>query len=265
MTDTYTRTLSIATVPNLRDLGGIPSEDRAVRRGVVYRSATLAALSTADEVRFAELGIRTVYDLRTADEVAAAPDPLPSGTEGVNLDVLADSATNVAASLGRLATDPDAFVASLTGGRAQRLFEESYRDFVRLPSALGAYRALYRSLLDPGRPGAALFHCTTGKDRTGWAAASLLTLVGVSTDDVYEDYMQTNADLLPALEPQLREAEIHGVDRALLLPVVGVQESYLAAAFAQVEEQYGGIVNYAYDGLGLSAADHRRLQDLLLG
>jgi protein-tyrosine phosphatase len=233
-----------------------------VKRGLVYRSAALASLTDADEQRFAALGIRTVYDLRTADEAAAAPDLLPDEVDVMSLDVLADSSASVAASVGQLATDPHAFAASLAGGRAQQLFEETYRDFVRLPSALRAYRAFYASLLDEDRHGAALFHCTTGKDRTGWAAATLLTLLGVGEGDVYEDYLQTNADLLPALEPVLQHAEVQGVDRELLLPVLGVQESYLTAAFAQMREQYGDIRRYADEGLGLTITDQDRLHQM---
>ncbi len=264
MNTSHTRTVPIATAPNLRDLGGLPSAHGEVRRGRVYRSAALSSLADADQQRFAALGIRTVYDLRTADEAAATPDRLPDEVDVTSLDVLADSTTSVAAGLGQLAADPHAFAASLAGGRAQQLFEETYRDFVRLPSALRAYRAFFASLLDEDRHGAALFHCTTGKDRTGWAAATLLTLLGVGEGDVYQDYLQTNADLLPALEPVLQRAEAQGVDRELLLPVLGVRESYLAAAFTQMREQFGGIQGYAREGLGLSARDERRLRELYL-
>ncbi|SDL37405.1 tyrosine-protein phosphatase [Microbacterium azadirachtae] len=264
MNTSHTRTVPIATAPNLRDLGGLPSTAGEVRRGLVYRSAALSSLTGADQQRFVELGIHTVYDLRTAEEATASRDRLPEGVDRVSLDVLADSSTSVAASLGRLASDPHAFAASLAGGRAQQLFEETYRDFVRLPSALRAYRAFYASILDEDRHGAALFHCTTGKDRTGWAAATLLTLLGVSESDVYQDYLQTNTDLLPALEPVLRRAETQGVDRELLLPVLGVRESYLAAAFTQMRNQFGSIHGYAREGLGLSADDEQRLRELFL-
>jgi len=48
-----------------------------------------------------------------------------------------------------------------------------------------------------------VFHCTAGKDRTGWAAASTLLLLGVSTGDVFADYLLTNDQLRPALQPLL--------------------------------------------------------------
>ena len=262
MSDQYGRKVPIPTAPNLRDLGGLPAASGQLRRGVVYRSATLSSLSDADRPQFAGLGIETVYDLRTVDEAAASPDQLPEGTRSVELDVLADSSLSVAARLGDLSADPQAFAATLSDGKAERLFEETYRDIVRLPSALASYRALYLGILDEDRDGAALFHCTTGKDRTGWAAASILTLLGVDETVVYEDYLQTNADLLPALEPAFRKAEAAGVDREVLLPVLGVRENYLHAAFAQLDEQFGSIESYAQDGLGLTASDIERFRQL---
>ncbi|MEV7692737.1 tyrosine-protein phosphatase [Microbacterium sp. NPDC089189] len=260
MTDRSHRGMAIASAPNLRDLGGLRTPHGPIRSGVLYRSAGLASLTDRDLPRIAALGITTVYDLRTADEVLAQPDRLPEGTRRVALDVLAGSSLSVAARLGDLAADPRAFAASLEGGQAEQLFEDTYRDIVRLPSALAAYRALSLGLIDDERHGAALFHCTTGKDRTGWAAASILTLLGVDEDDVFADYLRTNVDLLPALEPVFRRAEEAGVGREVLMPVLGVRESYLRAAFAQVRAQFGTIEGYATDGLGLTAVDIDRLR-----
>lgn len=263
MNDAYKRTVLIASAPNLRDLGGIPIENGNIKRGLLYRSASLSSLTDTDQGWFSTLGIGTVYDFRTAAEAIESPDRLPTGSDRISLDVLADASASIAASVGQLTTDPQAFVASLADGQAEHLFEDSYRDFVRMPSALTAYRSFFLSLIDEDRHGAALFHCTTGKDRTGWAAASLLTLLGVNETDVYDDYLQTNTDLLPALEPVLQNAESHGVERETLMPVLGVRESYLAAAFEQMREQFGGINEYARDGLGLTSEQLHRLRTIL--
>lgn len=252
-TDLPDRRVPLASAPNLRDLGGIPVGDGAVRPGLIYRSATLSGLSDDDQAGFSALGVHAVYDLRTAGEREAAPDRLPAGVEVRGLDVLADSTMNVAARVSELMTDPSALAASLAGDGATSLFEESYRDIVRLPSALAAYRRFFADLADPDRSETVLFHCTTGKDRTGWAAASFLLLIGADEDAVRADYLQTNADLLPALAPLLDQAEAAGVDRELLLPALGVQAEYLDAALAQVAEQFGDLAGYVTRGLGLDA------------
>src|SRR6476469_2461537 len=83
MTGLYT---GVQGVPNLRDLGGWAAADGLVRKGLLFRSAQLTALP--DE--FAKLGLRRVYDLRTAGERAAAPDQLPPGAQHIGLDIVKD-------------------------------------------------------------------------------------------------------------------------------------------------------------------------------
>ncbi|MFZ0135258.1 MAG: tyrosine-protein phosphatase [Desulfobacterales bacterium] len=82
--------------------------------------------------------------------------------------------------------------AALGGGRIEALFMEGYREFIFLPSAKQSYRTLFLSLADKQMaPG--VFHCTTGKDRTGWAAAALLMLLGVPTSTKGEEYKYTGS------------------------------------------------------------------------
>lgn len=250
------RRVPLATAPNMRDLGGIPiTGGGVVRPGVLYRSATLAELAGPDEDAFTELGITTVYDLRTAAEREGALDHVPEGTRTVWLDVVADAPDNVAASIPTLLADPDALERTLGDGRAEDYLADANRSFVSMPSALTAYRQFFLDLIDEHRTGAALFHCTTGKDRTGWAAASFLLLVGASEDDVRADYLQTNTDLAPTLQPMLEALESQGVHTALLQPILEVRDSYLDAALDEMRSRYGTIDAYARAGLGLT--DHQ--------
>lgn len=264
MTAPLDRRIPLQSAANFRDLGGLSGGDGVVRPGTIYRSATLARLRGDDIAAFGDLGIRTVYDLRTAAERAASPDVLPADVRSVGLDVLAGSTTDVAASVGQLVSDPSGLAATLGDGRAVALMEQSYRNIVSLPSALRAYRAFYLDLIDADRAGGALFHCTTGKDRTGWAAASLLLLLGVSEDDVRNDYLETNTDLTPALQPIIDAAASQGVDTDLLMPVLGVRIEYLDAALDEARTRWGSIEGYALDGLDISAEQLGGLRKRLL-
>jgi protein-tyrosine phosphatase len=115
--------------------------------------------------------------MRTQAERAKQPNQLPPGTEYVVLDILKDSSQAGAAQLLTVLGDPKAAEAMLGGGKAVALFEESYRELVSLPSALAGYLQFFSAIAgDAHTP--AVFHCTTGKDRTGWAAASTLLLGG---------------------------------------------------------------------------------------
>jgi hypothetical protein len=124
--------------------------------------------------------------------------------------VLADSPQAGPAQLEKLLQDPQAANAKLGGGKAEEGFKEAYREFVTLPSARRAFGKLFLSLGDKEKL-PALFHCTTGKDRTGWAAAAFLTLLGVPRETVMEDYLRSNDYLLPAYQkastPLSRAAE----------------------------------------------------------
>jgi protein-tyrosine phosphatase len=151
----------------------------------------------------------------------------------------------------------------LGGGKAVTLFDSAYREIVSLPSALAAYRRMFTELLDDKhRP--ALFHCTTGKDRTGWAAAATLTLLGVSKDDVIADFLITNRDLLPALKPYFDRFASAGGDPALLSPVLGVEPSYLRAAFDEMHSRFGTIEAYFSQGLGIDADGQQSLHTILV-
>ncbi|WP_024357230.1 tyrosine-protein phosphatase [Leucobacter chironomi] len=249
------RRVPLASAPNMRDLGDIPVAGGVVRRGMIYRSASLAKLEGPDAETFASLGISTVYDLRTAAEREGALDRLPLGVRSVWLDVVADAPDNVAASIPKLLADPAALEEQLGDGRADGYLADANRKFVSMPSAVTAYRRFYLDLIDEQRRGAALFHCTTGKDRTGWAATSLLLLLGAAEDDVRTEYLETNTDLAPALQPMLDALSAKGVNTELLRPILGVRDSYFDAALDEMRSCYGSIDGYARTGLGLT--DHQ--------
>lgn len=247
-----TRHILLKTAPNLRGLGGLPVDGGNVPHGSIFRSASLSYLSDADGASLADLGIEVVFDLRTASERAQAPDRTPSSMRDLHLDVLADSNSDMAAALTGMGTDPTAINEALAGGKAEKLLEESYRDIVSKPSALAAYGTFYRTLTADDAPRASLFHCTTGKDRTGWAAASFLFLLGADDQTVRGDYLETNQDLLPAIQPLIDRAQAAGIDTDLIMPLLTVQDAYLDAALDELQHTFGSFEQYFTQGLGLS-------------
>jgi protein-tyrosine phosphatase len=258
------QSIGIASVPNLRDLGGYETTDGAtVTSGLVYRSNQLSGISESDMNSLAELSLKVDYDLRTAEERNARPDELPDGVEYVWLDVLADADQAGPAMLERLMLNPTEANAALGDGKAEEGFKQSYRQFVSLPSAQTAFSQLFLSLGDEDKL-PALFHCTTGKDRTGWAAAALLTLVGVPRDIVTEDYLRSNDYIIPAYQHAIDAFVAAGGDPAIPPAILGVKKEYLDAAFDEMETKYGTIEGYFSEGLGIDAAEQKALRDLYL-
>jgi len=256
--------LDIPPVPNLRDVGGYQTRDGAtVARKLAYRSDTFYPMTAADDRKLEVLRLKNDYDLRTAAEAKAEPDEMPAGVNYHLLNVLADAKSAAPAELEKLLREPKKANVALGGGKIEEMFEEGYREFIDLPSAKQSYRTLFLSLADTDKL-PAVFHCTTGKDRTGWAAAALLTLLGVPPETVMADYMRTNEYTLPQFQKTIDEFVAAGGDRDIAVAIFGVKKEYLEASFDEMRKQYGSIEQYFAEGLGIDAAGQQALRDLYL-
>ncbi|MBR7839028.1 tyrosine-protein phosphatase [Actinospica durhamensis] len=241
------RDLGLASDPNLRDVGGYRTTDgQWVRMGSVYRSQALS-LSSGDLAVVDTLGITNDYDLRTTSEIAAGADVVPAGATYTNLNVMADI------SLTPTLTSP---------ASAEQYMQQLEQFFVTDANARTQFGTLLNGIADS--KGATLFHCTAGKDRTGWATAVLLTLLGVPQDTVMQDYLLSNTYYYdsPAIQAEL--ASMPAAESAIYAPMLQVQASYLQAGLDQVTASYGSMYNYAVHGLGLSPQTIAKLRAKLL-
>jgi protein-tyrosine phosphatase len=256
--------LGITAVPNLRDVGGYETRDGAtVARGIAYRSDTFNPMSTEDVEKLERLALKSDYDLRTTSEVKAKPDQIPPGVQYHLLNVLADAKSAAPAQLEALLHEPKKANVQLGDGKIEALFIEGYREFVSLSSARKSYRTLFLSLADQQMaPG--VFHCTTGKDRTGWAAAALLTLLGVPKQTVMADFMRSNEYTLPQFQRAIDGFVAGGGERDIPVAIFGVKEEYLEASFDEMQRRYGTIEKYFSEALGIDAAGQKALRDLFL-
>jgi len=252
--------IALQSVANLRDLGGWRTAQGAVvRPGRLYRSAGLGYATDADVAILGRLGIATIFDLRTAGERAAVPDRLPGTADLVVADVLGDVEDSVPGHMFELLQDPVRATRALSDGRAEALLTTAYEQFVTRSGAHDAFALIFGHLAQDG-PGPVLVHCTTGKDRTGWAVAALLLLLGVPESDVMAEYLLTNDQLLPALAPMFSAFAEAGGDPAVLQPVLGVRAEYLGHALDLVRQRYGSIEGYFAGPLGLDASAQSALR-----
>ncbi|MFF8269294.1 tyrosine-protein phosphatase [Streptomyces sp. NPDC016562] len=241
------------TVANFRDLGGTPLRGgRTVRPGLLLRSGQLDRLDPAADPAVDALGVRTVLDFRTDAERADHPDRLPAGARLLVADVLADklSAGKVPAAvqLKDLLSDPVMAEKHLGGGKAQALFADTYRSFVNSGSAQAAYRMLLTEAADPAS-GPLLFHCTAGKDRTGWGATVVLSLLGADDETLRAEYLSVNPAVRQAFAPMIEGFTAAGGDPEIALALIGVFPSYLEAALDEVAARYGSMEKYVREGL----------------
>ncbi|RAJ46390.1 protein-tyrosine phosphatase [Kitasatospora sp. SolWspMP-SS2h] len=245
-----------ATVANLRDLGGIDLPGGArVRPGLALRSGQLDRLDPAGDPMVDALGVRTVIDLRTAAERAAFPDRVPGGAHLLVADVLADqggggAVSALAATLAAALVDPAGANRALGGGRAASALRADYRAFVTSASARQAYKQLITALAHRGG-GPVLFHCTAGKDRTGWGATLVLLLLGADEQTVRTEYLSVDPAVRAHYAPLVERFLAAGGDPEVADAVFSVRAEYLAAALDTLTEHWGDAESYARAGLGL--------------
>ena len=180
MTDHPDRVWPLQGASNFRDLGGYPGHDgRPVRWRRLFRSDHLGGLTEADKAQLVALGLARSFDFRGEAERAAVGYQLP----GLTQHSLAIEPTVVQ----RMQDLVDAG-QSLTPAHASELMAELYRALVNDQSH--RFAELFEHLLTADAP--VVFHCTAGKDRTGFAAALVLLALGVPRDVVQQDYLLTN-------------------------------------------------------------------------
>jgi protein-tyrosine phosphatase len=239
------RSLHLPSASNFRDAGGYRTEEgRWVRMGLAYRSNSLGALSPADHDTIQALRLKLVCDLRLDDERLRIPDPVFSDSNAISANVAADSGHRASGLRAALSSrDPAALVNFMKG---------AYRDFVDMPSAQAAYHEMFERLADPDNL-PTVFHCTAGKDRTGWAQAILLSILKVPRRTIMEDYVLTDQFMSAAALEQIHKSMPEATDRAAGA-IVRTDPAYLEAAFHEVDERYGSFEAYLDRGLHLDAA-----------
>lgn len=231
---------------NFRDLGGyLNLRGQRVRTGQVFRSDHLARLTAQDLARIDALGITHSLDFRGAGESAATPYELPGVTRvplSVEPTVIARMQALVAQGI------------VPTTEETVELMRETYRDFVEHNASV--FGQFLRHLLEQPTP--QVFHCTAGKDRTGFAAALLLSALDVDRDTIEHDYLLTN-------QRYRRDPRVEGQGHPHVLQVLWqVQPAFLHAALDVIDTRHGGMSAYLQGPVGLETIHLRELQALLL-
>ncbi|MEU2701609.1 MULTISPECIES: tyrosine-protein phosphatase [Micromonospora] len=261
------REWELVGAPNARDLGGLPTTDgRRVRAGRLIRTPALGRLTDEDLPVLGKLGPACVVDLRDVHEQAVAPpDRLVGEPRTVHLPVY-DAAhpvfTYVSAVL--QGHDLDAYAALAREGMPGAM-TAIYRWFVTGESARAGFGAAVR-LASEGANLPLLFHCSAGKDRTGWLSVVLLTALGVEDEAIRADYLVHN-ELTESLREVLLSAMIQrrpDLDPAVARPLLEVRPEYLDAAYDEVRRAHGSFDAYLRDGLGVTDADRAALRERLL-
>ncbi|SRR5690554_2002006 len=218
------RFVPLSGTMNTRDLGGLPLEGGGVTRsGAFYRSDVPLGFKDEDYAELERRGVSTVIDLRQPGELERDPSCL-HGREGIDWHHVVV--------WGHIPQDDGPADEYDIVAFYRAALDHAGKGFAQ------AVKLLARS------EGAALFHCTAGKDRTGLLALLLLEVAGVDTEDIVEDFALTHDRIGPLRERLLTEAEKNGVSREQFSRLLGATPDMIEPAIEYLHERYGGAEKY---------------------
>lgn len=239
---------------NLRELGGYATPYGPVRRGVLFRGGRMDELDDEGAAVYRGLGLRTIVDLRRPDEIAAMRTPVFGDERNVHLSV--STGNNAFAEAAAMADD------AATAPEVLATAGDYFRSLVT--ERLHLWRPVVDTVFEAdGEP--LLFHCTAGKDRTGFLAAMLLKFLDVDDETVFADFEMTTHVRAPFVERRLEErrrelAAAQGIDPADVASesmvawrqLMSSPPEFLQASFEVVERDWGDWQTLRRDGLGIS-------------
>lgn len=236
--------LSIPGLINIRDLGGLATVNgKRIRHCRLIRADALHNLSEAGKTRLLQdYKLKVVVDLRTETERREKPDPFIPGVEYLEYPLFEESTAGI--------TREENTSSQLISVPDMRLL---YRHMVSDDYSVGQVAKAIRTIISVDE-GSVLFHCTAGKDRTGVIAMLLLGILGVHEDDIFEDYIYTNAtgaDIAYRYSDMVYQKTSDAALAESIKMAFLADEVYLKGAMSIVCE-HGGYEQFFYDRLNIS-------------
>ena len=228
------RRVRLANVFNFRDLGGYPIANGGTTKwGRIFRADGLHRLAGDDLDLIDGIGIRTVIDLRTSNEISDRGtfpvEQLPVAYHHLSIIDATWTETGV----------PD-FEPTEQGGIDFLVW--AYRDM--LDQGADRFAQAIATLAQPGA-GATVFHCAAGKDRTGILAMLILGGLGADRDVIAEDFGLTRsgmdrmrawlADNNPQALVDMNNRPAH---------MFGAHPDAMRQILTDLDEQHGGVRGY---------------------
>ena len=253
--------IHLNSIRNARELGGyITADGRRVKNGVLLRTANLSGISDEDVRLLTDVyHVEHIVDLRMDMELHGAEDPEIPGARYHHLNVI-DLSAFPAQEDDQAESVPMDLVRSVEMSERIGAFDgRMYVGFLASATGKKAYSDFFRILLcaDPDR--AVLWHCTSGKDRTGLAAMLLLSAFGVDEEIIIEDFLLTNTYNAKRIEMTRGALKAQGYDdifiEKAILVLDAISESSIRNAIAYLKKEYGSVVGYISDGLNISQAE----------
>lgn len=224
-------------VINFRDLGGYKTRDgRITKKGLVFRSASPGFMSDKEFERFTNMNFHTILDLRSEAEIKMHPYPAIKGTKKLEKSgVVSKSGQSIDFS-------PNGMRKTGKAGKTQLNKLRGY--YKEIVFGNKSFKIMFKELLEGHVP--FLFHCATGKDRTGVAAILFLLALNVDEKIVRKDYLLSNQYRKKVLENTLKDIDKEKDPELYELMTMfdGVSENIFDIVINSIYEKYDSIEEF---------------------
>ena len=223
---------------NVRDLGGLPCGDSRLSRGKLIRSSIIGTLSQAGRDAVRDHGIRSVIDLRTAEEVAETPSPYRDGASYRHAP----------------------FTAARTMGLHRAAVAGTMSDELRRLAVADGGLALAMQAIAESEPGIVI-HCLAGRDRTGIVVALTLAAIGVADEEIVADYVMSDVELA---DDYAQFTALHPDQTEIIETAIEQRAWTMREVLTTLRLAFGGARSYL--GIaGVASGQVDRIQAKLLG
>lgn len=247
------KSIGLKSVKNARELGGYTTYDnKTVKHGLLLRSGHLGKLSDEDAKTLVDkYNLKEIIDFRSAEEISSAKDREIEGANYTKVQVV-DESVNLSDRTESITGDHSTDTMIAYYNTLGDIYD-MYSNLVRLELSQKGFRKFFDILL--ANDGATIFHCSTGKDRTGIAAAFILLVLGVDKETVLNDYEASIVFYKTAMDNVAHVLQEKGYsvdDINGITGLTGVRRDALEMVFDIIDNEYNGLSNYMHNQIGLT-------------
>lgn len=260
------RTLPVDGMNNFRDLGGYETADgHHVKWGKLYRSDHIYNATSKGVEYIQKLGLKSIVDYRSENERVKYPN------KEVSSDVVTfwfDPDAHTAELAAQFTSSKNAedenlvnkIIAQKNNGSLVNRYDmvmEQYSNFVNKDKCKEAFSEMIKVAANPDNC-PMVQHCRGGKDRTGFGSLLLLGILGVSKEDIVNDYMITHFNRIERNNVKMEKYKKFTQDPAILdylYSLIDTKPEFIGSSYDKIVEKYGTIEEYAKQELNVSEND----------
>ena len=262
------RILHLQGVLNARELGGLPlKNNRVVKHGKIIRTGRLSNLTVDDRKQLKDIWhVTKIIDLRNNREASEYPDIEVEGAVYQQISIIPGELDGISRQDDGMDPIDRAIIRAENlhkNGGAKGLLEGMYGQMAADEYCADRIKDFFDMMLDL-EDGSFIWHCTSGKDRTGVTGGLMLYALGADMETIKEDYLYTNIQNRQHRETVLdmmkvKKASDIRIEEIRILE--SVDWAYMESFFEGIKTKYGSIETFLSQRIGLDEDKLKKLKE----